>query len=294
MTDYQQIYYLKGKRIVLLGLATNFSLTILKFVAATYGNSRVMMADAIHSSSDFLTDIIVLLGLKFSSRPSDRCHQFGHGKYETLSTLILSAILLVVAYETGKSAIVSIVEGQFSRPGTIALIAAAISIIVKETLFQITIRTGKKIGSSILIANAWHNRSDALSSIAALIGIGGTMIGIQMLDSIAAIAVALLILKLAIQFGWKSLSELLETSVEAEIQDRIINLSLQCEGVKDVHKLRTRKAGNRIFADIHVLVNPDLSVMKGHDIASTVRKKILFVMENTDVIVHIEPYSKGK
>ncbi len=289
--DTQISEYSQGKNVTLLGLFLNIFLTIFKFIAGILGNSRAMVADAVHSLSDMFSDVVVLLGIKIAEKPEDKSHQFGHGKFETLSTLIVCIILLIVGIDIIYDAIVSIVQQKPSSPTLIALIGAIISIIIKEILFQITIRVGKKIESGAVIVNAWHHRSDALSSIAALIGIGGSMLGYKILDSIAAIVVAILVFIIGIQYGLKSLMELLEVSIPQEMQNKIISIVRQCNDVKDLHKLRTRKVGKKIFSDIHILVDPNLTVEEGHSIASNVKKLINeSIVGDIDVIVHIEPY----
>ena len=287
--------YNLGKRNIILGLIINLALMVFKFFAGVSGDSRVMVADAIHTLSDVVSDIAAFFGIKFSCKPEDSCHQFGHGKFETLSTLTVSIILLIVAYDIGRSALFSLINYNFLKPKPIALIAAIVSIIAKEILYQVTIRVGKKINSKVLEVNAWHHRSDALSSIAATIGIIGSMIGVRALDSIAAIVVALLIFKLAIDYGKDAINELLENAIPKEMQDKILEIASLSQGVKGVHKLRTRKVGNKYFADIHVLVAPELTVKEGHDISDKVVLEVKSAIDNDiNVIVHIEPFNSEK
>jgi cation diffusion facilitator family transporter len=279
-----------GTKITLIGLFTNLFLAIIKFLAGTWGQSQVLIADAAHSLSDLLSDFIVLIGIKYSRKPQDECHQFGHGKFETLASLSIAVFLIFVAYGIGRSAIEVLYSKEYFVPNYLPLLAAILSIIIKEALFQFTYRQGVKIKSEILKVNAWHHRTDALSSLAALIGVAGAMFGYPILDAIAALVVAVFILKVGIDFGRKALDELLERAVPSELQNNIAEAAMNCSGVKSYHRLRTRKVGPQVFVDIHIQVDPSLTVLQGHEIAGCVKHSIIRAINAPiDVMVHIEP-----
>jgi cation diffusion facilitator family transporter len=289
--EHKNNYYNESKKIIIIGAAVNVFLIALKLTAGILGNSLVLIADAFHSLSDLFSDVIIFAGIRIANKPKDDCHQFGHGKFETLSALLVCATLVGVSYGLGKTSIISLIEADYKHPTLLALIAAVISLISKELLFRATYMIGKKAKSDAIILNAWHHRSDAFSSIATIVGVAGAMGGYYMFDSIAAIIVAVLIFKLAVGFGLKAIDELVEKSIPTSLQKKIIDIVKQCEGVMGFHKLRTRKVGNHIFLDIHVLVNPELTVSKGHEIASVIKITVMDSFEeDIDVLVHIEPY----
>lgn len=288
----------KAEKVTLLGFFINALLAIFKLTAGTIGRSSAMVADAVHSLSDFLTDIAVLISFKYTSKPADKCHNYGHGKYETLVTVIISITLAFVSYQILKSGVIKILltinGGVLPKPRLIALIAAIISIISKELLYRYTIIIGKSINSPSIIANAWHHRSDALSSIGTMIGIGGSMIlGSRwaILDPIASIIVSLFILKVAFDIFIPSINELVERSLNNGIREKLENIFNDCQNVKDYHKLRTRKVGTRAVVESHILVDRKLNIIDAHNIATEVETKIKdLVGEDSIVTIHIEPY----
>ena len=265
------------RKITLIGAGVNIVLTAIKIVAGVLGRSAAMIADGVHSLSDLLSDIVVLVFTHISSKGRDRDHSFGHGKFETLATLIVSLILVVVGGKLmagGVQKIVDILNGEaIPVPGHIALWAALASILAKEILYIATARVGKKVNSPVVIANAWHHRSDALSSIGALAGIGGAiLLGEKwtILDPIASCCISIAIIVVAVKMALPSLSELLETSLPEAIEEDIKKTAAAVPGVEDIHNLQTRRNGISFIIDAHVVVDPTISVVQAHDIATAV------------------------
>ena len=290
------------RKITVTGAVVNIILTAFKIIAGILGRSAAMVADGIHSLSDLLSDIVVLVFTHISSKGKDRNHSFGHGKFETLATLIVSLILTVVGASLmadGIRDIIGVMNGEMIHvPGIIALWAAVISIVAKELLYQATIRTAKKVNSPVVIANAWHHRSDALSSIGALIGIGGAIIlgdRWTILDPIASCCISIAIIIVAVKMALPSLAELLETSLPEEIEKEIIETASKVDGVDDIHELQTRRNGISFIIDAHVVVNPDMSVVQAHDIATDVENALRARYgQETQISIHIEPGKESK
>lgn len=288
----------QARKITLVGFFVNALLTVFKLVAGIIGKSGAMIADAVHSLSDFLTDIVVLIGFKLTSKPEDECHNYGHDKYETLATVIISVTLAIVGYQILRSGITNILivvrGGDLDKPRLIALIAAIISIISKEFLYRYTAAAGKKINSPAVIANAWHHRSDAFSSIGTMLGIGGSIIlgkGWTILDPIASIIVSLFIFKVSFDIFIPSINELLEKSLDNEARTQIIKIFDETSGVEDYHKLRMRKVGAKAVIEGHILVNANLNIKDAHHISIDIENKIRnLVGEDCIVTIHIEPY----
>jgi cation diffusion facilitator family transporter len=265
-------------------------LSIVKFVAGVTGRSEALVADAVHSISDLVSDVVVLVSLKVSSRPVDEDRPYGYGRVETVGTGILGIILIIVGINIFWNAIETINAGVNYIPKKIALAGAFISIIVKEGMYHYTVRVGKKIHSPSIIANAWHHRSDALSSGASLFGIGAAMMGWPIFDPIAAILVTVLILKVGLETTMDSFKDIIDTSVKKEIRDKIIDATLSTAGVITYHDLKTRKMGSEILVDIHIELNPWMNVYEAHCIADEVRDMIIDKVRNiSDVLVHIDP-----
>lgn len=298
--EKELIHSKEARRVTLVGFFVNALLTAFKLSAGISGKSSAMVADAVHSLSDFLTDIVVLIGFKLTSKPEDECHNYGHDKYETLSTVIISIALGFVGYQIFKSGIINVLlvikGGILPEPGFIALIAAIISIILKELLYRYTVITGKRINSSSVIANAWHHRSDAFSSIGTMIGIGGAIIlGQQwaILDPITSIIVSLFIFKVAYDIFVPSINELVEKSLSNEARRRIEEAFNELQDIRDYHKLRMRKVGTKAVIESHILVDEHLNIKDAHDIAGKVEIKIKeLVGENSIITIHIEPYNQ--
>ena len=284
-------------KVTLVGSVANFLLVVFKLTAGLIGHSSAMIADAVHSLSDFITDIIVLIFVRLSAKPKDSGHSYGHGKYETLATAIIGFILLLVGagifWEGVQKIWIKIHGGVIPRPGMLALYAALISIIVKELLYHYTRRMGKQVKSDLVIANAWHHRSDAFSSIGTAIGISGAIfLGDKwiILDPIAAVVVSIFIMKVSVKLMAPSMNDLLEKSLPDEIQDEIMKIIESVPGIYDPHNLRTRRIGNDFAIEIHVRMQPELTVKESHSIACLVENKLRQKYgNNTHVAVHIEP-----
>ena len=285
------------RRITVIGAVVNIILTVFKIIAGVLGRSAAMIADGIHSLSDLLSDIVVLIFTHISSKGKDKDHSFGHGKFETLATLIVSVILVAVGARLMSGGVKSIIEvmngNSIPTPGSIALWAAVISIISKEILYHATVRTARRVNSPVVIANAWHHRSDAFSSIGALAGIGGAMIlgdRWTILDPIASCCISIAIIVVAVKMVLPSLAELLETSLPEEIEKDIIITASSVQGVEDIHELKTRRNGVSYIIDAHIVVNPHISVTEAHDIATDVEIALRGKYgKETQINIHIEP-----
>ena len=284
-------------KVTIWGSIVNALLLVFKFIAGFVGHSTAMIADAVHSLSDFATDIVVLVFVHISGKPQDEDHDYGHGKYETLATAIIGLALLAVGIGILVNSVKSIIgffEGQpLEKPGMIALMAALISIVAKEILYRYTVIKGKKYNSPAVVANAWHHRSDAFSSIGTLIGIGGAILlgpKWRVLDPIAAFAVSIFIIKVAIEQIKPCLDELLEKSLPKETQDRILKIIMSEPEVKAPHHLRTRKLGNNIAIEVHIRMNPDMSLKDAHEITKHIESSLRNEFgKETHVGIHMEP-----
>lgn len=284
-------------RITLAGSIVNIVLLVFKFIAGILGHSAAMIADAIHSLSDFLTDIIVIVFVRLSSKPADHDHDYGHGKYETLATSVIGMALAVVAVMLGWDGIEKIIYvmqgNQLESPGIIALWAAILSIVLKEWIFRATRKVAKEENSKALEANAWHHRSDALSSIGTAVGIGGAvMLGNNwaILDPIAAIVVCILIIVTAFKIIRQASGELLEESLPKDIEDRIEQIAYQDPLVSDIHKLHTRRIGNIIAIEMHLRMPSDVTLAESHIHANSIEKSLKQEFGNgTHIMLHIEP-----
>jgi len=287
----------KAQKTTWIGFAVNLVLTIGKLIAGVIGNSSAMVADGIHSLSDFATDIVVLIFIRISGKDRDEGHPYGHGKFETLATLIISLALLAVAigiFISGVQKIRATMEGEtLLIPGAIALVAAIVCIITKELLYRYTANVGKQIESPALIANAWHHRSDAFSSIGTMIGIGGAyFLGgkFAVLDPIAAVIVSFFIAKVAIEIGFPNIQELLEVSLPPQIEKEIMDLIRTTPEVHDMHHLQTRKIGSVYAIDVHIKLDRNISFVKSHDVATEIEKRLRNKYgRSTQINVHTEP-----
>ncbi len=285
------------RRITLWGAVVNLLLTAGKLVAGALGHSAAMVADGVHSLSDLISDVVVLAFTHISAKGKDRDHSFGHGKFETLATLIISIILVIVGgklMSEGIRSIIDIINGTvLPRPGIIALAAAAVSIAAKEILYHVTLKTGKRVQSPVVIANAWHHRSDALSSIGSLLGIGGAIIlGSKwtILDPIASCAISIAIIIVAFRMAMPSIAELLEASLPEEIENQITATASAVEGVRDFHELKTRRNGISFIIDAHMTVDPDISIVEAHNIATRVEEALREKFgSETQINIHMEP-----
>lgn len=284
-------------KVTIVGSIANLLLLLFKFVAGIVGQSSAMVADAVHSLSDFVTDIIVLLFVRVSNMPQDKNHDFGHGKYETLATALIGVILFGVGLGilwNGLNSILTYIQGKpLEAPGALALWAAVISIIVKELLYQYTVFVGRKVNSQAVVANAWHHRSDAFSSIGTMLGIGGAILlgeRWRVLDPLAAVAVSFFIMKVACNLVVPCAEELMEKSLPDEVEQEIERVLKEMPGVYDPHNMRTRKIGNRSAVNVHVRMDGNLTVNQAHEATRVMESRIRQVLgEDAFVSIHVEP-----
>jgi cation diffusion facilitator family transporter len=279
------------KRVTLVGAVVNLVLSVLKILFGIIGHSQALIADGIHSLSDLLSDGLVYVAAHHSQYEPDEQHPYGHGRFETAATLGLALLLFLVA----AGLIWDATDRLFSpetlmQPSAIALYVAGFSVLVKEWLYHYTQRTAKRIGSDMMRANAWHHRSDAVSSIVVLVGVAGTMAGLPYLDAVAAVVVGVMIGHIGWELGWGSVQELVDTGLEADRIEEIRETIMAVGGVRDIHMLRTRSLGGHASADVHVLVDPHLSVSEGHMISLMVEQSLKRrIDEIEDVTVHVDP-----
>lgn len=284
-------------RVTLMGSVVNVILLVFKFIAGILGGSAAMIADAVHSLSDFLTDIIVIAFVRISSKPEDEDHDYGHGKYETLATSIIGLALLMVGlyiFYNGARQIWDVMHGaEIEQPGLVALIAAIVSILLKEWTYRFTVSVGKKVESQAVIANAWHHRSDALSSIGTAIGIGGAILlgkGWAVLDPVAALVVSVFIVKTALGLLTTSSGELLEKSLPKEVEKKIVDIVESEPEVSEVHHLCTRRIGSNIAIEMHIRMPGEISLKDSHTRASDIERKLRqHFGEHTHINLHVEP-----
>ena len=284
-------------KVTLVGGAVNVVLLLFKFVAGIVGHSAAMMADAIHSLSDFVTDIIVLLFVHISVKPQDKSHDYGHGKYETLAMTLIGIALLAVAIGILYSGVMKItawIHGEpLEAPGLLALWAALASIILKEAVYQYSMMKARQLQSQAVEANAWHHRSDALSSIGTAVGIGGAIFLGQrwtVLDPLASVVVGAFILKMSVSLLRDGIGDLMEQSLPDAIEAEMLQLAASVPGVAEPHELRTRRIGNHYAVELHILMDGDISLREAHDKASEVEDLLkAHYGEETHVAVHVEP-----
>ena len=284
-------HYPAAKRTTLIGALINLLLSGIKVVIGILGHSQALVADGVHSLSDLISDLLVLYGAKHGGMAADEEHPYGHGRIETLFTVAIGVLLIAVAIGLGVDAVQRLFNPEtLTQPEPIILIAALLSILSKEWLYHYTLSVANRIHSKLLHANAWHHRSDALSSVVVLVGVIGTMAGLEYLDAIAAVGVSLMIAKAGGELGWEAIQELIDTGLKQEKLDGIRQQILQVEGVNAMHRLRTRRMGRNVLVDVHILVNPRLSVSEGHHIADHVEQTLYKQIKDvTDVTVHIDP-----
>jgi cation diffusion facilitator family transporter len=289
--DPRDARYREVRKVTLIGSVIDLLLGIIKIVIGFAAHSQALVADGIHSFSDLFTDFLVLFAAKHAHREADQEHPYGHGRIETVATVALGVALLTVAIGISYDAVRRLMAPELLLvPGALALVAAFISVFAKEAIYQYTVRIARRLRSNMLHANAWHSRSDAISSIVVVIGVGGTMAGLPWLDAVAAIVVALMIAKIAWDLLWKSLQELIDTALDTEQVEAISASIRDVPGVRSLHMLRTRRSGSDALVDVHIQVDPRLSVSEGHQIGESVRGGLLEdTDEVTDVTVHIDP-----
>ncbi len=292
MERNQEIY-----KVTLVGGVVNVVLLLFKFVAGIVGHSAAMVADAVHSLSDFVTDVIVLVFVHISGKPKDKSHDYGHGKYETLAMTLIGVALLIVAIGIiyhGAMEIVAWLNGeQLEAPGTLALWAALLSVLLKEGVYQYSMVKARQLNSQVVEANAWHHRSDALSSVGTAIGIGGAIFLGQrwtVLDPIASLVVGAFIVKVAVDLLHRGIDDLMEHSLPEDVEEEILRIVGELKGVVDPHDLRTRKIGNHYAIELHILMDGDITLREAHNKASEVEDLLRARYgEHTHVAVHVEP-----
>ena len=292
MERNQEIY-----QVTLVGGVVNVVLLLFKFVAGIVGHSAAMVADAVHSLSDFVTDVIVLVFVHISGKPKDKSHDYGHGKYETLAMTLIGVALLIVAIGIiyhGAMKIVAWLNGeQLEAPGTLALWAALLSVLLKEGVYQYSMVKARKLNSQVVEANAWHHRSDALSSVGTAIGIGGAIFLGQrwtVLDPIASLVVGAFIVKVAVDLLHRGIDDLMEHSLPDEVEVEILSMVAELPDVVEPHDLRTRRIGNHYAIELHILMDGDITLREAHNKASEVEDLLRARYgEHTHVAVHVEP-----
>ena len=288
--------YKETVRVTLVGSVIDLALGIAKIIGGYAAQSQALIADGIHSLSDLVTDAAVLYAAKHSHREADEEHPYGHGRIETVATVVLGVALIVVAAGIAYDALMRLFNPEtLWIPGALAIVIAMISVFSKEAIYHYTMRVAKKYKSKMLRANAWHSRTDAISSIIVVVGVAGSMAGLTYLDAIAAIIVGLMVAKIGIDLAWESLKELIDTSLEAERVEAIRKAILDVDGVASLHILRTRMMGGDALVDVHIQVAPEISVSEGHFISETVRSRLIKNIDYvSDVMVHIDPEDDEK
>ena len=283
--------YDEANKVTIQSIIWNVVLTVIKIFSGIVGKSNAMVADGLHSASDIISSVGVLIGNKVAKAPNDKEHNYGHEKAETLVSFLLSILLIVVSLKIGFNALKSLFNlDRVQVPTLLPLIVSIISIAIKEYQYRITIKVANKINSPSLKADAWHHRSDALSSIAAFIGIGGALLGFKALDPIASIAVALFVAKVGFDILKDSANELMDYSIDEDQEKQIVNIAENTDGVINLGEIRTRKHGATAYVDLTICVNKNLTVYEGHEIATKLEKRIIKEMQFVKgITVHVEP-----
>lgn len=282
--------YRASRRVTLVSVVINIALTVAQVAIGIVGHSQALVADGMHTLSDLVTDIMVLFALKHGAKAADEEHPYGHGRIETAMTMALGALLLIVGLGIAAGAAMRFIDpGPFVIPSAITLAMAIATLIAKEGLYRYLMRTAERFDSDLLRANAWHSRSDAVSSLVVVIGIGGALIGFGYMDAIAAIIVSIMVAKVGAELAWRALRELIDTGLSADELGDIRRSIQSVPGVKALHMLRTRRVGGQALVDVHILVDPRLSVSEGHHISEAVRGRLIDdIAPVTDVMVHID------
>ncbi len=292
MQDLQKV----AVKVSIVTLGVNAVLVVFKTLAGIFGNSYALISDAVHSASDVFSTVIVLIGVKLAAKKADKNHPFGHERFECVAAILLAVVLFATGAGVGYSGINNIVTGEYKNfeiPGIIALVAAAVSIVVKELMFWYTYRAAKLVNSSALKADAWHHRSDSLSSIGSLVGVVGGLCGVKILDSVACIVICLFIFKASIQIFIDAIKKMTDEACDEKTEEEIKNFISSCEGVLRVDNLMTRLFGNRIYVIAEIACDADLPLIEAHAIAEAVHSGI----ENKfpavkHVTVHVNPFNE--
>ncbi|WP_291564158.1 MULTISPECIES: cation diffusion facilitator family transporter [unclassified Clostridium] len=282
--------YKKAAKVSIITVIINTVLAIFKVIAGIVGKSSAMIADGIHTFSDIATTVVVIIGLKISNKDADEKHPYGHEKFEPEISKVVSLILAGTGVFLAYNAIQILLSGNLDTPKPIALYAALTSIVVKEGMYWYTIITARKVKSIAMEADAWHHRSDAISSVGTLIGIAGARMGFKFLDPVAGIIVSLILIKVGVEFYLKATDQLVDQSADDEVIEQIKEVATSIEGVKEIHDLKTRKFGNKIYVDIEIQVDKRITVEEGHHIASLVHDSIEDTIEDVKhCMIHVEP-----
>jgi len=283
--------YLAIRNITLAGILINIVLTIIKVVFGFLDHSQALIADGLHSLSDLISDAVILIAARYSSQGADKEHPYGHARFETLASVIIGGLLVVVAIGMLIEATRRLLHPDSSlQPTSISLIVAIISILSKEILYHFTVFVAKQVRSEMVLANAWHHRSDALSSVIVVGGVAGAMAGLPWLDAVAAMSVSVMIAHIGWSLGRRGASELVDTGLDNDKVSAIKEIIASVDGVRTLHELRTRSMGTQALVDVHLLVNPKISVSEGHQIGETVRTRLVNQVDAVlEVIVHIDP-----
>ena len=278
-------------RVTLVGALVNLLLSIAKIFGGIVAHSQALIADGIHSLSDLFSDALVVLASRHANRAADADHPYGHGRIETAVTVALGAVLILVAIGIAWDAVGRLFKPEaLQTPQALALWVALASVLSKEALYHYTLRVGRKVRSNLVRANAWHHRTDAISSLVVIVGVGGAMAGLPYLDAVAAVIVAVMIAKVGWDLGWRSVRELVDSALEPEEVDAIRRAILRVDGVLALHELRTRRMGSEALVDVHVLVEPYLSVSEGHYVSEAVHWQVVREIDHvSEVMVHIDP-----
>ncbi len=282
----------QGLKVTVVGIGANIILVGIKIYAGVLGKSQALIADGIHSLSDLFSDFIVLFGLKWGTKDADENHPFGHGRIETISSMIIGILLIGAGVGIVYNSVTVLYEHQKAEPTLFTIMVAFISIAVKEAMYWYTVIIGKKLKSMLLIANAWHHRTDALSSVAVLIGVGGVYINHNwyLADSLASLFVSYFIFRAGGQMVWMALKEVVDTAPDKDVLDKIKHTAQAVDGVINAHDIHARFSGGQIFSEIHIVVNPEITVWEGHIIADNVEEAVIKEVEDlVRVIVHVDP-----
>ncbi|MFH1537656.1 MAG: cation diffusion facilitator family transporter [bacterium] len=292
----REVYEREVRRVTIAGLIVNLFLSAFKFVAGVLGHSQAVVADSVHSLSDSVTDVAILVGVRFWMAPADDDHPHGHGRIETVVTIFIGVLLVAVAAGLVWNALSTLSREHEHRPGIIALVAALVSIVSKELLYRWTVGVGRRIRSSAVVVNAWHHRSDGFSSIPAALAVGGAYVvpAWAFLDHVGAVVVSVFILQAAWRILKPAFGQLIDVAAGEEEIENIGKISASIKGVRHVHKIRTRYVGSCIEVDLHIEVERDMTVFEGHEIAGEVKYRLLAEGPDVcDVVVHIEPFKES-
>lgn len=279
-----------ANRISVVTIIANIILSVIKVFIGFVGRSNAIIADGIHSLSDVFSTVVALIGIRLANKADDENHPYGHERIEPVMGKVLANILLLTAVFMGYSGIKSIIQGDYTTPGKITIYAAIFSIVVKEWMYRYTAKAAKKIESSALLADAWHHRTDALSSVGSLIGVTGAILGYAILDSVAAVVISIFVAKVAIDIYLQSVKELIDSAADEETVEEIKKIILGTQGVIRIDKLKTRIHANKLYVDVDISVNKNLSLSDAHDIAENVHDKIESDIKKVKhCMVHVNP-----